>query len=210
MNEDKSSKRRRIWRAILYGPLMFFILGAVVGWFSRSIYNRWSQPAMAQTALPLRAAPRVNTPLLTNTATQINTPLPTRTADQTHTPLPTRTADQIHTPLPTRTATQIFSTVLTATAPQIFTPDLCSQAQVGEEVTCRMPHAYCSYQPLVSGSPTFCNDAPYPTHAFTLLRWGEDWSYLDGKCLLVTGSIALYQGKLQIVAESISQVQVCP
>ena len=59
--------------------------------------------------------------------------------------------------------------------PKVNSTLLCSQASVGERVTCRIPHAYCSYKPTVNGSPTFCNDAPYPSQTFTLIRWGENW-----------------------------------
>jgi len=62
----------------------------------------------------------------------------------------------------------------------------------------------------VSGKPTFCNDAPYPGHNFTLLWWGEDWSSYDGACLIVTGFVSRYQGKLQIEVEARTRVSRCP
>jgi len=80
---------------------------------------------------------------------------------------------------------------------------------VGQSVTCRIERAYCDYRPDVGGAPTFCNDAPYPGNAFTLLVWGSDWSDLDGQCIDVTGFVARYKGKPEIVAESRSQVSPC-
>lgn len=81
--------------------------------------------------------------------------------------------------------------------------------QVGRTVVCVIPRAHCSYREDVSGSPTFCNDAPFPTHEFTLLVWGQDWSELDGRCLKIEGYLSRYQGKPQIVAESREQVALC-
>ena len=85
----------------------------------------------------------------------------------------------------------------------------CYVSPIAQNVTCRIARAYCSYKPNVKGDPTFCNDAPYPNHNFTLLRWGENWNYLNGKCLLVTGFNHLYKGKPQIIATNISQVKIC-
>ena len=82
-------------------------------------------------------------------------------------------------------------------------------AYVGNMVTCRIDHAYCSYRPDIDGKPTFCNDAPYPNHSFTLLVWGSDWSGYDGDCIIVEGFVSRYKGKPQIVAESRSQVSLC-
>ena len=88
-------------------------------------------------------------------------------------------------------------------------PTVCRNATVGQTVTCRIAHAYCDYRPDVNGKPTFCNDAPYPGHEFTLLVWGQDWSDYDGKCLIVTGFVSRYKGKLQIEASSRSQTEFC-
>ena len=80
---------------------------------------------------------------------------------------------------------------------------------VGDFISCRINRAYCSYRPSVGGSPTFCNDAPYPNHDFTLLVWGSDWSDFDGKCIIVKGLVTIYQGKPQIEATNRSQVSNC-
>lgn len=80
---------------------------------------------------------------------------------------------------------------------------------IGMTKTVRVANAYCDYRPDIDGQPTFCNDRPYPTHDFTLLVWGQNWEYLNGGCLLVTGKIAMYDGKPQIVATSRSQVSEC-
>jgi len=86
---------------------------------------------------------------------------------------------------------------------------ICSAATPGTFVTCQISRAYCSYRPGVSGRPTFCNDAPFPGHSFTLLVWGQNWSDFDGRCLLVTGPITTFEGKRQIEATSRSQVESC-
>jgi hypothetical protein len=80
---------------------------------------------------------------------------------------------------------------------------------VGEFAFCKIPVAYCSYQPSEAGSPTFCNDEAYPNNAFTLVVWGEDWSDYDGKCILVNGNVTIYDGKPQITATGRGQVLEC-
>ncbi|MFC1936686.1 hypothetical protein ACFLYP_03365 [Chloroflexota bacterium] len=81
---------------------------------------------------------------------------------------------------------------------------------LGQRITVRIEAASCTYLPNTSGTPTFCNDQPYPNHNFTLLIWGEDWAFMDGACLLVTGVVEEYKGKAQIEAESLDQVEDCP
>jgi hypothetical protein len=81
---------------------------------------------------------------------------------------------------------------------------------VGSTVECKIPRAYCSYQLTTSGEPTFCNDAPYPYHNFTLFIWGEDWSGYDGECIIIRGDVSMYQNKPQIEAFDRSQISSCP
>ena len=76
-------------------------------------------------------------------------------------------------------------------------------------VTVQVDRAYCSHRPDIDGRPTFCNDAPYPTHDFTLLVWGQDWSDYDGRCVCAHGEVVLYEGKAEIVLESRSNVSLC-
>ncbi|MFN2145314.1 MAG: hypothetical protein ACK2T7_08160 [Anaerolineales bacterium] len=78
-----------------------------------------------------------------------------------------------------------------------------------EVITVRVEVSYCSYKSSVNGSPTFCNDQPFPNHSFTYLIWGEDLSHLDGQCVLVSGRIVEYDGKPQIVLENEDQVTPC-
>ena len=80
---------------------------------------------------------------------------------------------------------------------------------IGDYVTCKISRAYCSYQPNVSGSPTFCNDAPYPNHDFTYVIWDRDFSSLDGQCLLVSGYVSVYKGKSQIESENNPNFSYC-
>ena len=97
-----------------------------------------------------------------------------------------------------------------ATVPPTSPPyDDCSRAIAGTFATCRIERADCDYRPDISGQPTFCNDAPFPSHSFTLLVWGEDWSDYDGRCLVVTGEVTRFRGLPQIVATSRSQVETC-
>ena len=89
---------------------------------------------------------------------------------------------------------------------------LCKDTRnwIGSYVTCKVPHVYCSYEPSISGSPTYCDNAPYPDNSFTLVALGKDWRDLDGSCILVSGTITLYLGKLRIEAGSRSQISTCP
>jgi len=80
---------------------------------------------------------------------------------------------------------------------------------VGQNIQVRLESAHCSYQVTVNGSPTFCNDRPYPNHNFTFLVWGEDWSTLDQTCVVVQGLVELYQGKPQIEVSALEQVANC-
>lgn len=82
-------------------------------------------------------------------------------------------------------------------------------AHIGETVKVRIERADCSYQSTMNGAPTFCNDAPYPGHSFTLVVWRQDWSDLDGNCIIVAGEVTAYNGLPQIEAESREQVTAC-
>ncbi len=81
---------------------------------------------------------------------------------------------------------------------------------VGQFISVRLESAQCSYQININGTPTFCNDLPFPNHNFTFLVWGEDWSALDQTCVVVEGLVDLYQGKPQIEVSSLDQVTSCP
>ena len=80
---------------------------------------------------------------------------------------------------------------------------------IGIKVECKIPVAHCSYQPATDGSPTFCNDAPYPNHNFALVVWDSDWSDLDGRCIIVSGNLKLFSGKPQIEVNDRSQIVYC-
>ncbi len=127
--------------------------------------------------------------------------IPTTQSTPTKTPIPTRTVS------PTRIPTSIPTTKPIPTEAIMQ----CWQAYkyVGSWQTCKIIRAYCVFRPDVNEDPTFCNDAPYPNHDFTLVVWGQNWSDYDGKCLIVSGYISMFEGKPQIVAESRSQVSSC-
>jgi hypothetical protein len=89
----------------------------------------------------------------------------------------------------------------------------CTQTEVylGDTVTCKLDRSYCVYLWDVQHHPTYCYDAPYPNHSFTLLIWHTTWaSEYDGHCIIVEGLVSLYEGKPRIVADSPSQVSFCP
>lgn len=112
------------------------------------------------------------------------------------------------TPTTLITPPQIINTQRPAPEQSIL---FCSDTNnyIGEIITCKIPRAYCSYQSTTSGRPTFCNDAQYPNHNFTLVVWGTDWSDLDRLCIIVSGRVSLFDGKPQIEATNRSQVTYC-
>ena len=117
----------------------------------------------------------------------------------THKPPPTATRKPIV--IPTHTAPPLLSS---------FVP-LCSDLadRLGERVTCQITRAYCDYRPDVNGSPTFCDDRPYPNQDFQLVVFGADWSDYDGDCLIVSGQLGTFRRVLQILATSRSQISSC-
>lgn len=119
---------------------------------------------------------------------------------------PSRLPDATHAPIPIPTQTPR----VTASNINLHAECASMSNRVGEYVTCKIRNAYCSYQPTTNGSPTFCNDVPYPDQNFTLLVWGEDWSDYDGECILVSGIMSTYQSSLQIELTNRSQVSLCP
>lgn len=82
-------------------------------------------------------------------------------------------------------------------------------SRLGEHISCKMERAVCDYLPTEDGSPTFCNDRPYPDHNFALIVFGEDWSHYDGQCIIVSGYLEIDRGVLQIQASKGSQVSYC-
>ena len=143
------------------------------------------------------------------------TPTPTDTSKPpTHTPTPTDTSrPPTSTPTPTNTPRPPTPTPTPTPTPIPCGPHAILSEQagdyIGQIVTVHIDRAYCSYRPDVKGSPTFCNDAPYPIHDFTMLVWGQDWSDYDGRCICVYGKVTPYKGKPQIVLGSRSDVSVC-
>lgn len=87
----------------------------------------------------------------------------------------------------------------------------CSEtaSRVGDHISCRIERAVCDYLPVREGSPTICNDQPYPDHNFALIAYGKDWSEYDGKCLIVSGYLKIDKGTLEIQASQRSQVSHC-
>lgn len=145
--------------------------------------------------------------VLTGCAPQV-TPAP-----PTETPPPTATAVVLETIVveqlvPVKTPTP--SPVHASATPLSYVPSDQAAALARQSGIVRIERAYCSYHPDIDGQPTFCNDQPYPNHTFTLLVWRADWSFLDGKCLLVQGDIDLYEGRPEIIADSLDQVFECP
>jgi len=145
------------------------------------------------------------------TVVEPSSPTPTDTPSRptTATPTPTDTlTPPTPTPTPTPTSTPTSTPKYASCGPRAV-PSEQAGDYTGQIVTVQMNRAYCSYRPDVKGNPTFCNDAPYPTHDFTMLVWDQDWSDYDGRCVCVYGQVTVYGGKPQIMLESRSGVSVC-
>ena len=144
-----------------------------------------------------------------------STPTPTDTPkSSTHSPTPTNTArSAIPTSTPTNTprppTPTPTSTPTSASCGPRAVPSEQAGDYIGQIITVQIDRAYCSYRPDINGSPTFCNDAPYPAHDFTMLVWDQDWSDYDGRCTCVYGKVTLYKGKPEVVLESRSNVSLC-
>jgi DNA/RNA endonuclease YhcR with UshA esterase domain len=71
------------------------------------------------------------------------------------------------------------------------------------------------YAASTKGKPTFLNlDKPYPNQIFTIVIWGSDRDKFgkpeveyNDKRICVTGKIAEYRGKLEIVADDPKQIK---
>ena len=92
---------------------------------------------------------------------------------------------------------------------QYVMPCFETASRIGEHISCRIGRAVCDYLPALEGSPTVCNDQPYPNHNFTLIVFGKDWSEYDGECLIISGYLEIDKGVLQIQASQRSQVLYC-
>lgn len=114
--------------------------------------------------------------------------------------------------VPTAARGPVVLATNTSQLPHRFeSPSHCSDltSSIGETVSCRIEHAECVYGADVDGNATFCNDRPYPNQNFQLVVFGEDWSDLDGSCIIVAGYLKTHRGVLQIQAFSRSQVSYC-
>jgi hypothetical protein len=84
----------------------------------------------------------------------------------------------------------------------------------GEVATVCGVVASAKFASSTKGQPTYLNlDKPYPNQIFTVLIWGENRAAfgtpekdLDGKRVCVTGKIALYRGKPEIVVHLPSEL----
>ena len=87
----------------------------------------------------------------------------------------------------------------------------CSQVSqfVGIKVICQVDRVYCSYKQASTGHATFCTDALSPNDKFTLTIWDEDWSYMDGDCIIIKGPVSMFNKKPEIVFVP-SRVNVSP
>ena len=106
--------------------------------------------------------------------------------------------------------TEVAATnVSQASNAQYMMPCFETAGLIGDHISCRIEKAVCDYLPSLEGSPTICNDQPYPDHNFALVAFGKDWSEYDGKCLIVSGHLKIDKGVLEIQASQRSQVSHC-
>jgi hypothetical protein len=106
--------------------------------------------------------------------------------------------------------------VLYFTTPRNSISVAASQAYIGQTKTVHGMVWSASYEPSVRGKPTYLDmDAAYPNARMTVVIWGERRSqfgeperdYIHRE-IYVTGQIASYRGKSEIVVASPSQIQI--
>jgi len=86
---------------------------------------------------------------------------------------------------------------------------------VGEQETVCGVVASAKYAQSSRGAPTFLNlDKPYPNEVFTAVIWGEARprfstppEVLSGKAVCVSGKIAVYRGRAEIVVSDPNQIR---
>jgi hypothetical protein len=103
----------------------------------------------------------------------------------------------------------------TAAAPPRIS-DADAHRHVGREVTVCGHVASATHLASVRGGPTFLNfGKPYPNHTFTIVIWDDargrfsdpPESLYEDADICVTGKVALYKGKPQIVVRSPTQIE---
>ncbi len=87
---------------------------------------------------------------------------------------------------------------------------------IGQQKTVCGTVASAHFASRSKGQPTFVNlDKPYPNQVFTVLIWGSDRGKFEkppetlysGKEVCVTGTIASYQGRPEIIVKDPSQIK---
>lgn len=87
---------------------------------------------------------------------------------------------------------------------------------VGEEATVCGPVSQVFHSVKTKGKPHYINMGDrYPNHAFTVVIWGSDkekfdfdLKELENKRIAVTGTVAEYNGKPQIIVYDPGQIEV--
>ena len=100
-------------------------------------------------------------------------------------------------------------------APATLTTDEAKN-HIGETATVCGIAMSVHYAASSKGRPTFVNlDKPYPNTVFTILIWGDDLPKFspkpntwETKRVCATGTITSYRGAPEIVAKSLSQIEV--
>jgi Putative peptidoglycan binding domain len=110
----------------------------------------------------------------------------------------------------------VAATTLRAQEPVEITPEE-ALSHVGELVRVCGTVTTASYMATSKRQPTFLNfGPPYPRHTFTVLIWGENRHKFprppiltfDGKRICVTGVVAVWKGKPQIIVTEPDQMRI--
>ena len=116
--------------------------------------------------------------------------------------------------IPAFAATLLFCAAAQAQTARVAPKDAKDHIGQTETVCGKVGSAH--YADRSKGQPTFLNlDEPYPHEIFTVVIWGNDRSkfgapeskYRDAR-ICVTGKIATYRGKPEIVATEPGQIEI--
>ncbi len=143
------------------------------------------------------------------------TPYPTQTPYPTYTPFPTQTLIPTYTPYPTYTAMPTppspSATPLAIKAAESPAAPRCIMwnvvpSHIGE-TTCVRGNVTSTYKDPKSNA--FFIDFDDSWSSFYAISFKYTWDNLKGQCVEISGKIAPYNGRPQIIVESRSQLQLC-
>ncbi len=164
--------------------------------------------SLTSCGLPVATPPPTYTPFPTQTPYPTFTPYPTYTLFPTLTPYPTFTPFP-PTATPRPEASQTLASTATVVAQTVATQCIAWNAapsHVGE-TTCVRGIVTNTYKDAKSNA--FFIDFDDSRTSFYAISFKYSWGNVIGRCVEISGDIAPYRGRPQIVVESRDQLRIC-